>query len=419
MQSMQLITTFEQLPDDVIWEILIKVAHTLKEFIRLSLVSPSFRRVVLKTLSGITCDYGYCSREQEVNPILLSLLMTASQKLNLRAKIPRPPVRIIMPEEQSEESPVCHSLTITDFEKSKSLPCDVSQVSTKKRLPVCHSLIITDVDLEKPLICDASQVHTLLVSLTDKQHEDERFNKFGRVVNFFTINKFPNLRSLVLNNVNCTNELLECLQEYNLEYFHLRYSSLDNYINPKTDENGYHLDKLAILSVEELWIDISMRLESRDLTLDLPPNTRDLTLKIDFMGSILDSDFQSPYIDIVATNSKSPLKVHLFCDPLYSGILTLNTPKKPTTTEFICHALPHQFYLNSTPYWDVEVVKLYIHEYIMLYDTTFPKCLSPKYYNPEKPTSDDEDYIRMFSDKKINYGNCELEMLLNQDDKNS
>jgi len=424
---MQLTTTnpfLELFPYDVTREILIKAAHTLKEFIGMSLVSHKFLEVVSKTLSNTTRDCGYCSREQEMNSILLNLLNTASQKHNLRAKIPRPPIRRITLEE-SEESPVCHSLTITDFEKSKSLPCDVSQVSTKKRLPICHILIITDVDLEKPLICDASQVHTLLVSLTDKQHEDERFNKFDRVVNFFTINKFPNLRSLVLNNVNCTNELLECLQEYNLDYFHLRYFSWDNYIDPKSNKERYHLDKLATLSVKDLRIDILIRLESCDLTLYPPPNTRNLTLKIDVMGSIPKSGFQSdhllilmPYIDIVATNSKSPLNVHLFCDPLYFGILTLNTPKEPCTKNFICYALPHQFCLNSTLYWDVEVVKLYMHADSM-HGTTFPKCLSPKYYNPDEPTSDDEDYIRMFSDKEINYGNCELEMFLNQDDKNS
>ena len=99
-----------------------------------------------------------------------------------------------------------------------------------KEYPVCHSLIITDFDFEKSLPCDVSQVHTLLFSLTDKHYVEECFNKSSRVVKFFKIHKFPNLSSLILNNVNCNNELLKCFQEYNLEYFHLCYSSLDNYI---------------------------------------------------------------------------------------------------------------------------------------------------------------------------------------------
>jgi hypothetical protein len=416
MQSKQLITTFEQLPYDVIQPILAEAAYSTSDAI--FRVSRLFRRI----LSTIFHNCGYYSREQKVmNSIFFKMLKTACQKLdNFRAQTPRPPIGIMA--EQSEESPVCHNLTTTDFDFSKSLPCNVSQVSTKKRLPVYHSLIITNADLKKSLPCDASQVHTLLFSLTDEQYNDERFNKIARVVKFFTINKFPNLSSLVLNNVYCTNELLECFQEYNLEYFHIRYSSFDSYIDPKSDEWRCHLVKLATLSVKDLRIDISMRPESRDLILDLPPKTRNLTLKIDVMGFDSQSDHSfilMALIDINATNCKSPLNVQLFCDPLYSGILTLNPPKEPCTKEFICHALPQQFSLTPTPNWGVEVVKLYIHEYNLLRRTTFPKCLSPKYYDPKKPTSDDEDYIRMFSDKEINYGNCELEMFLNQNDKNS
>jgi hypothetical protein len=404
---MQLTTTnpfLELFPYDVTWEILTKAARTLKEFIRLSLVDHSFRKVILKTLSEIFRDCRYCSRE-EMNSVLLSLLnttcqrlsKTASQKPNLRAKIPRPPIRMIMPEQSSEES------------------------------PVCHILIITDADLKKPLLCDASQVHTLLVGLTDEQDEEERFNKLGRLVNFLTINRFPNLSSLVLNNVKCTNELLECFQKYNLEYLHIRYSSLNNYTDPKSTEWKYHLDKLATLTVEVLRIDISIGFQYCDFILDLSPTTRNLTLKIDVMkGSIPKSDSQSrdlpilmPLIDVNATNSKSPLNFQLFCDPLFSGIVTYNPSKEPCTKELICHAFPHQFYLTPTLKWSHEIVKLYIHEY-NLRGTSFPKCPSPKYYNPEKPTSDDEDYIRgIFSDEEINYGNCELEMFLNRYDKNS
>jgi len=410
---MQLTTTnpfLELFPYDVTWEILTKAARTLKEFIRLSLVDHSFRKVILKTLSEIFRDCRYCSRE-EMNSVLLSLLnttcqrlsKTASQKPNLRAKIPRPPIRMIMPEQSSEES-------------------------TKKKLPVCHILIITEADLENPPLCDASQVHILVISLTDEQDKDECFNKLGRLVNFLTINKFPNLSSLVLNSVKCTNELLECFQGYNLEYLHIRYSSLNNYIDPKSPEWRYHLKKLATLSVINLRIDISIGPASCDLTIYPPDKTGNLTLIIDVMkGSIPESDSQScdlpilmPLIDINPTNSKSPLNFQLFCDPLFSGVVTYNPSKEGSTKELICHASPNQFFLTPTPNWDDEVVNLYIHEYSSLYGTPFPKCPSPKYYDPENLTSDDMDYIRgIFFDEKINYGNCKLKMFLNRYDKNS
>jgi len=359
MQSKQLITTsLNLIPDEVIQLILIEAFQNIKEIMTMSLVSHSFLRVLLKTLLAISHNSGYCSREQEVSSTLLNLLKTACQKLNhLRAQIPRPP--IILMAGQSGESLVCHSLTITDVD--------------------------FDFYLEKPLPCDTSQVHTLLISLTDKQYEDERFHRFGRVVKFFQIHKFPNLRALVLNNVNCNNELLECFQEYNLEYFHLRYSSLDDYIDPKIEwQQVYHLDKLVTLPVKELRIDMSTRRESRDVFLKLSPKTRNLILNIDAMGSILKSDFQPLFIEINAKKSK-PSIVKLSCNPSSSARVSLLPPKEPSIKEFICLASPEQLsvYSSGNTVWGQGTETLCIHKDLLRdISTTFPNCRSPTYYDP-------------------------------------
>jgi len=273
-------------------------------------------------------------------------------------------------EEHSGES-------ITDFSKSKSLPCDVSQVSTKKKLPIYHSLIITDVDLEKPLPCDASQVHTLLFSLTDKQCNEECFIEFARVVKFFTINKFPNLKSLVLNNVYLNDELLECFQKYKFEYFHLWYFSFCDKIDKISVKYKKHLKKFKTLSIKELRIDVSLRLMFPNIQVEIPSNMKILILRIDSKGSSPNDDSNRGSILFNAKETKCLLIVRFFCDPSFRGRISYCPPIVACNKEFICHVLRNQmtFHARVDSIWGHNVVKLCMDENLLEdTSTTFPEC---------------------------------------------
>jgi len=285
-----------------------------------------------------------------MNSILLKMFLTACQKHdNFRDQTPGPPIFLM--EKQSEES------------------------------PVYHSLIITDADLEKPLPCDASQIHTLLFSLTDEQYNDDRVKRLNRVVKFFTINKFPNLKCLILNNVNCNDQLLECLQEYNLDYFHLWYSSLDDIYDPECPFSLYCMDKLATLLILELRIDMSMERKSGSITADLPFTMRNWTLNIDARESILDSDYLQPSFEFNAKKLELPLNIQMSFDPRFDGGVTLRTPKKPCTKKFICHAFPKRIKIkvSKNTVWGHGAETVCIHKDLE-HGTSFPNCRSPTYY---------------------------------------
>jgi hypothetical protein len=292
---------FDQIPNEIARKILKKAARNASDEIAIAQVDKSFD----EKLSTISEKSGYYSKGRlEMSSTFFNLLKFARQKaVNLRAQTLRRPTKI-MAEEQSCES-------------------------TNNKLPVYHSLIISDVDLKKSLPFDASQVYTLVFNLTYKQYEKERLNKFARVVKFFTINKFPNLKSLVLNNVNCNNELLECFQEYKLEYFHLRYSSLYEYIDKNSVNSEKHLKKFKTLSVKEFRIDTSSRHTYSNIEFNIPPKMEKLTLYIDPVGSIPNDDANEARILFNAKECENLLIVRLFCDPSFCGRISLCPPIIP------------------------------------------------------------------------------------------
>jgi len=284
-----------------------------------------------------------------MDSIFFDTLKTACQKANnhLRAQIPRPPIKIMA--EQSEES------------------------------PVCHSLIIINVGLKKPLRYDVSQIHTLLFGLTDKQYKEERLNGFARVVKFFTVNKFPNLKSLVLNNVNLNDELLECFQEYNFEYFHLWYFSLCDNTDEKSNSKKY-LKKFKTLSIKEFRIDTSPRLMFPNIEVDIPPKMEKLTLKIDSKGSSPDDDSNTRRILFNAKESKDLSIVQFSCDPSFPGKISVCLPIMRSIKKFICHVMRNQimFFTKRNSIWGDGVEKLCMHD-DLIQDTctTFPNCYLP------------------------------------------
>jgi hypothetical protein len=375
MQSNQLITTFEQLPYDVILLILAVFIDSISNITNMSLVSRSFRGVSWDALLAVSHNCGYYSSGRWMSSTFFNLVKIACQKLgNLRAQTPRPPIEIIP--ELSEKSPVCDNLTITDFDFEKSLPCDVSQVFTKKRLPVYHSLIISEVDLDKPLPFDVSQVHTLLFNLTYKQYEEERLNKFARVVKFFTINKFPSLKCLILNNVNCNNDLLKCFQEHKFEYFYLRYSSVYECIDKNSVNYEKHLKNFKTLSVKVFRMDTSSRHEYRNIEFSMPPTTEDSALHIDPVGSIPNDDPSEERILFNAKESK-PSIVRLLCDPsTFRGRISFIPPLEACIEEFDCPVKRNHmlFHAMMDSIWGHNVVKLRMYSSVMEYTfTTFPK----------------------------------------------
>jgi len=277
---------FNQLPPEITLKILKKAARSGFDEIAISQVSHSFKEKLPAIPPPHVC--GYYAREQKVvtGSIFFDKLKFACQKVdNRRAHHPQPP-----------------RITMSKWAEN---------------LPVCESLIITDVDLEVPLRCDVSKVHTLLFGITDKQYEHELFHKFSRVVKFFTINKFPSLKSLVLNNVNLTDELLKCFQEYNLEFFHLWYFSLgpnwdENYVNLKT-----HLKEFKTLSVKEFRIDTSVKFAFPSMRIEIP-QLEILILNVNSLGS-------NPYgntkgeITFDASMSLSFLNFQLGCHSSFEG----------------------------------------------------------------------------------------------------
>jgi len=341
---------FDQLPNEITQKILKKAARSASDEIAIAQVSPSFD----EALATISEECGYYSRGRlGMSSTFFKLLKLARQKIakHLRAKTLRPPKKNMI--EQSCEP-------------------------TNNKLPVYHSLIISDADLDKPFPCDASQVRTLLFNLTYKQYDEERLNKFARVVKFFTINKFPNLKSLVLNNVNCNNDLLKCFQEYKLDYFYLRYSSLYEYIDKNSVNYEKHLKNFKTLSVQEFQMDTSSRHIYRNIKLDIPPEMKILTLYIDPVGSSPNDDPNEASILFDAKESENLLIVRLLCDPSFRGRISFCPPLGACIEEFDCPVQRDQirFFVMMDSIWGHNVVKLRIYSYVMEDTcTTFPKYI--------------------------------------------
>jgi hypothetical protein len=318
-----------------------------------------------------------------MNSIFFEMLKNACQKHNnLRDQTPQPPT-LITPQ-QFEASPVCPSPTIPDIDLETSLSCNVSQVSTKKKPPVYHSLILANINLDKPLPFNVSKVHTLLLSLTDEQYEYECFNKSARLVKFFTINKFPELSSLVLHKVNCNNEVLKCFQEHKFEYFHLWYSSLYDNTNIESSFHDYRLDMFKTVTIKELEIVTSMGLNSCNTIIELPHDLRRFTLKAE-ARELPKMDFRIRRMRFNAKKSNSILIVELSCDLSFIGTIIFSPPIEPCVEELICHASPDQLYfygIGRSHRWGHGVVKFTLSGGVRLFGTTFPKCL---------PTTTDKD----------------------------
>jgi len=339
---------FDQLPNEIISPIIEMAARSGLDEIAISQVSHSFKEKLPAIPPPHVC--GYYAREQKVvmGSIFFDKLKFACQKVdNRRAHHPQPP-----------------RITMSKWAET---------------LPVCESLIITDVDLEVPLRCDVSKVHTLLFGLTDKQYKYELFNKFSRVVKFFTINKFPSLKCLVLNNVNLTDELLKCFQEYNLEFFYVWYFSLNNNFDEKYVNLKTHLKEFKTLSVKEFRIDTSVKFMFPSIRIEIP-QLEILILNINPLGS-------NPYentkgeITFDASMSEDLPIVKIDCCNSFDGTATIIPPimRGGVVKEVAIHAFPRQIIFragtNSSWQWGHRVVKLCM-PLNMIEDTgtTFPNC---------------------------------------------
>jgi len=354
---------FGQLPNEITRKILKKAARSASDERAISQVNHSFNEK-LPTIKHISGSY---SRWQGMHYSIFfnHVLKFACQRVdNLQARHPQLPIRIMA--EQSGES-------------------------TNNKLPVCDSLIVTDVRLEELLRCDVSKIHTLVFGLTDRQYKYELTSKFAGVVQFFTINKFPSLKSLVLNNVNLTDELLKCFQEYNLEFFHLWYYSVYNNFDEKYDGFENYLKNFETLSVKEFRIDTSVNLMFPSMNVVIPPTMEKLTLNI---NPVMHNPYGNNKGKITFNAEKSD-KLEIFqfyCHHSFIGTLGFRPCLAAgQLKKFAADAKPNQMKIlrnemNPNFRWGLGVVKLCMHPDIISHiSIPFPKCRVPtSYYTSDK-----------------------------------
>jgi len=317
---------------------------------------------------------GCYSRDQgEMDSTFFNVLKFACQKVDdPRAHHPQQP---IMMSKDSVKPPVVKSLIVRDVDLEKFV---------RRR---------DDVDLEKFVRCDISEIHTLVFSLTNRQYKYECATDFARVVYFFTLNKFPSLKCLVLNNVYLTDKLILCLQQYKLKFLHLWYFSWENsFDNDSTVSFETDLKKFQTLSVEEFRIDTSEVFTFHGFKVKL--SRRQMKR---FILNILGSNSYNikGKIIIDAEDSYSLEILQVYCDPSFAEIIEIIPPTTDGVLQkFACHATRKQIKFRGGEMdgwrWGNFVVELCIDPAMIDYTgTTFPRCrvLTSYHASDKAPTT--------------------------------
>jgi len=362
---------FDQLPNELKMIILEMAAGSASAEIAIPQVDKSFKKI-LSTIPIIPQITGYYSRNQEkMDPTFFNVIESACQKVdNLHAHHPSQP---IMMSKDSVKPPVSEIMIFRDIDLEKFV---------RRR---------DDVDLEKFVRCDISKVHTVLFSLTDRQFNYECTTDFARVVYSFTLNKFPSLKCLVLNNVYLTDKLLKCLQQYNLKFLHLWYFSWHNNFDKNFAVSfESHLENFQTLAVVEFQMDLSVRFMFSGFKVKLPPRTmKSVIINIlgecnlyNIKGNILFDAFDSSSLEIF----------QVYCDPSFPEAVGFIPPMKPTIKKFAWHAKLDQMMfhgIGGSPNWGDGVVELCMNYDIRYTGTTFPNCrVHTSHYTSDKtPTA--------------------------------